>query len=168
MEEVWSAIPGYSKYSISNFGRIHNNKRDRLMSVSFQNSGHAKISLIDDYGERHSKSVALLVAEAFVKPPTHYCDHVILKDGKYDNVSAWNLEWRPRGFAFMYLAQLESHHPAYYRSLSVRNVSRPAEYESIIEAGMVEGRLFDDIWRSTWTGDRIFPYHSIFRVFERV
>lgn len=168
-EEIWSEIPGFSNYTVSNFGRVHHTKRARDMQISYQVSGHAKISLIDDHGERRTRSVAFLVAEAFLERPTSYCDHVIVKDGKYWNLAAWNLAWRPRGFAFLYLRQLTAQHPAYYRSLPVRNVSHPAEYKNVIDAGVSEGRLFDDVWRSTWTGDHIFPYHSLFRVItERV
>jgi hypothetical protein len=168
IEEIWSSIPGFSGYSVSNFGRVHHNRRNRIMSASFSNWGHLKISLVSDMGQRQTKLVAPLVAEAFVEPPTNYSDHVILLDGDYSNVSAWNLAWRPKGFAWSYVHQLKTKHPTYYRSLAVQNVSHKAEYNSIIEAGMTEGLLFDDIWRSTYTGDRIFPYRSIFRVIERV
>lgn len=164
IEEVWAPIRGFSLYSVSNWGRILHNKRERLMSVTNTLQGHQKISLLSDEGTRHSRSVALLVAEAFVEPPTHHSDHVILLDGDFDNVAAWNLAWRPRGFAWSYVHQLKIDHPAYYKSLPVRNVSQPAEYSSIIEAGKTEGRLFDDVWRSTWQGNRIFPYGCIFRV----
>lgn len=163
-EEIWRSIPGYSAYSVSNFGRVHHNKRTRDMRISYQLSGHAKVALIDDYGERRTRSVAILVAEAFLERPTPYSDHVIVKDGKYWNLAAWNLAWRPRGFAFLYAYQFRRKHPAYYRSLPVRNVSQDAEYECIIVAGITEGRLFDDIWRSTWAGDRIFPYNARFKV----
>jgi hypothetical protein len=37
-------------------------------------------------------------------------------------------------------------------------------YNSVIEAGMTEGLLFDDIWRSTYSGARIFPFGMEYEV----
>jgi hypothetical protein len=138
-----------------------------MMSSSPNNFGNMKISLVSDEDHmRYTRSVALLVAEAFLEPPNPTCDSLVILDGDYTNVSAHNLAWRPRGFAWNYTRQLKEEQPHYYRNLPVRNLVYTVDYDSIIQAGMAEGLLFDDIWHSTYTGDPVYPTGSIFEVLQ--
>lgn len=168
IEEQWATIKEFPRYEISDQGRVFNTLGRHEMSVSYTNHGHAKITLCDDYGQRFTRSVGMLVADAFVEAPSLLCDQLIVLDGDLTNIRASNLAWRPRGFAWQYAHQLKKQHPIYYHNLRVRNVVTYEDYKNIIEAGMTEGLLFDDIWRSTYTGARIFPHGSVFVVSERV
>jgi hypothetical protein len=169
IEEVWKLIPDFVEYQISNLGRVYNIREDRIMSTSVNNHGHVKISLKEGHSSRrHTRSVALMVAEAFVEPSNWMCDHVIVLDGDFSNVVFFNLAWRPRWFAWKYTRQLKVLQPVHYRNLIVQNVNTGFYYDSIVEAGMTEGLLFDDIWRSTYTSDSLFPYGHIFKIIERV
>lgn len=167
-EERWRTILEFPKYEISNRGNIYNTWKRSLMRTSRSNFGHTKITLTDYDGTRHTRSVALMVAQAFVAPPNFMCDYLMLLDGDLSNVDADNLVWRPRWFSWKYTRQLKIPQPMHYRNLPVRNIITGRIYDSIIEAGMTEGLLFDHIWQSTYRGSEIYPHGSIFEVIERV
>lgn len=169
IEEEWKTIPDFPDYRISNLGRIYNTRRKHIMSLSVNNFGHIKITLKDSYtNERYTRSVAQMVAELFVDPPDHQCTHIILLDGDFLNVAAHNLAWRPQWYAWKYTRQLKTHQPIYYKNLHVRNVDLDVVYRNVVEAGISEGLLFEDIWRSTYTSEKIFPYRHSFKIIERV
>lgn len=165
IEEEWKDVFDFSNYRISNLGRIYNIYRDHIMNVSCTTFGHLKVTLKCDYdGERYTRGVAQMVADAFVKRPNPLCDHIIVLDGNFSNVSAYNLAWRPRGFMWEYTRQLKIRQPLHYRNLPVVDVDTGEEYESVIEVGMSEGLLFKDVWRSTYSGVAVFPTGSIFEI----
>lgn len=169
LEEVYADIPDFSDYAVTNRGRIYNRRRGIFMSISHTTFGNLKISLVADWdGQRYTRSVAQIVAEAFVEPPNEMCDCVMMLDGDAYNVDASNLVWRPRWFAWKYVRQLKTIQPLHYRNLYVMNEKTGVIYRSIIEAGKAEGVLFDDIWRSTYRGDSIFPNDSTYKIVKRV
>lgn len=168
-EEQWATIPEFTSYDISNFGRIYNHMNRRFMKTSDTGFGHVKITLKSDWSsDRYTRSVAQLVAEAFVMPPNILCDQVMALDGNHHNVEAENLVWRPRWFVWKYSRQLKEMQPIYYQNLAVMNTVTGITYNSIVDAGMTEGLLFADIWRSTYKGNPVFPHGSVFEVVERV
>lgn len=166
--EVWRTIPEFPNYEISNLGNVYNSKQRMMMRISFNNHGHSKITLTDDARYRHTRSVAQLVADAFVEPPNFLCDQLVVLDGDLTNVVFTNLAWRPRWFAWKYSRQLKVPQPAHYHNLAVENVVTGVTYRNIIEAGITEGLLFDDIWKSTYSGMQVYPHGSVFEVIERV
>lgn len=169
MCEAWVVIEDFPDYQISNLGNVYNTRFHKLMRTSHTSFGHSKITLKHSMtNQRFTRSVAQMVAEAFVEAPNNLCDNIIVLDGDFSNVAFYNLAWRPRWFAWKYTHQLKRTHPIYYRNLSVRNVVTGNYYESIVAAGIAEGLLFDDIWRSTYTGAILFPYASVFEIVERV
>lgn len=169
MDELWITIPEFSNYEISNLGRVGNISTNYIMRTSLTNHGHVKITLKSDWSnERFTRSVARMVAESFIDKPNWMCDQVIILDGDFSNVIMDNLAWRPRWYAWKYTRQLKTEQPLHYKNLPVHNIITDVYYNSIVEAGIREGLLFDDIWRSTYTGVPLFPNGSIFEVIERV
>lgn len=177
IEDRWVVLGEFPDYEINQNGEIFNRRTQSIMRTSFTNHGHMKITLMKkervrdpetqevyEVRNRYTRSVALLVADAFVRPPHIFCDAVILLDGDFANVSADNLMWRPQGFSYKYIRQLKMDQPPYYLNLPVLNTETGDEYTCVVHAGMTEGLLFDDIWRSTYTGARLFPNGSAFRV----
>lgn len=165
VEEVWQEIPEFPNYQISSLGRIHSDARGIIMRPSFTPFGHLKITLASNWdGLRHTRGVAQLVADAFVEPPNLLCDSVMILDGDFSNVAAHNLAWRPQWFVWKYTRQLKKQQPLHFHNLRTRNIVTGVEYENIIQAGMSEGLLFGDIWRSTYTGAALFPNGSIFEI----
>ena len=168
MIEEWEDIDFFSRYQISSKGRVLNVATNSLMRTSLNNFGHPKISLLDDRGQRHTRSVAMLVAEAFVEPPNTLCDRIIWLNGDLSDVRAENLVWRPRWFCWKYSRQLKLEAPHYCRNLRVVNLNTDREYENIVEAAMSEGLLYEQIWHSTYSGKPVFPHGSIWAINERV
>lgn len=158
MVEEWRTILEFTNYDVSNRGNIWNRKRNKQMSTSLSNHGHVKITLTAYDGTRHTRSVAQLVAEAFLDPPNLLCDAVIVLDGDLTHVDAENLAWRPQWFAWKYTRQLKTPQPRHYLNLPVINTDEQIIYDSIEEAGRSEGILFDDVWRSTYQGIEVFPH----------
>lgn len=165
--EEWKPVREFPDYLISNMGNVYNQRSDRQMATTLTNHGHVKITFTDRDGVRYTRSVGLLVAEIFVPQPHFRCDHIMVLDGNLQNVSANNLAWRPRGFAWQYIRQLKIPQRSEYSQFRVRNIVTGDEYHSIIEAGISEGLLFEDIWRSTNTGASVYPTDAIFESIER-
>lgn len=168
MREEWREIPEFPYYQISNLGNVYNQRFEHMMRTSLSTHGHPKVTLTFRYGWRVTRSVALLVAQAFVEPPDDISDQLIRLDGDITNMRADNLAWRPQSFAWNYMHQLKHEAPLHFRNLKVRNLMTGVRYESIVEAGMTEGLLFVDIWRSTYSGSPCYPHGSVFLVIERV
>lgn len=168
VDSRWRTIPEFPRYEISDRGEIYNSHYRQMMKASLSNHGHVKITLTDDVGNRHTRSVALLVAESFVPAPNHLCDHLIVLDGNLERVEAANLAWRPRGFAWEYTHQLKVRQPLHFRNLPICDLVHNFTYNSIVEAGIKEGLLFKDIWRSTYTETEVFPTGAVFEISERV
>lgn len=169
IEEQWVVIEEFPTYSVSSQGRVYNSRLDRFMRTNPNNFGHMKITLTDEEtGERYDRSLAKLVAEAFCMVPNSLCDQIVVLDGDFTNIVAQNLVWRPSSFAYKYTRQLKEQQPIHYHNLRVRNINTGVEYESVIDAGIREGLLFDDIWRSTYSLAQIFPHGFVFEIIERV
>jgi len=161
----WSRIPEFPNYIINDRGEIFNLSADQYMRVYPNTYGHMRITLTNvETGKRYDRGVAKLVAEAFVEPPNDLCTRVMILDGQLFHVSAQNLVWRPMWFVMRYSRQLKRDHPAHYSNLRIKNVETGKRYDNIIECAMAEGLLFDDVWRSTFSGAKIFPYGDTFEI----
>lgn len=167
-DERWRIIPDFPTYEISDLGNVWNIKFNKPMRTSITSFGHVKISLVDrDTQKRHTRSVAVLVAEAFVEPPNALCDQVVPLDGDPTNLAAQNLVWRPKGFAWKYIHQFKIEQPLHYKNLPICNLATGDRYSSIISCCKIEGLLFRDVWRSTYTGEAIFPSGARYEIFNR-
>lgn len=165
MEELWSIIPEFPDYAVSNLGKIRNIYSNREYTTTINNWGHVKIS----FGpERITRSVAVLVAEAFVEPPDELSTSIIHLDGNFENVRFDNLAWRPMSFSWYYTRQFKKQQPLHYKNIPVLNLDLYVEYECVIKAGTTEGVLFDDIWDSTWRGRRPYPFHYKYQIVHRL
>lgn len=166
MEEViWQKIPEFPAYAVNNHGQVLNIETNRLMRISYTLQGNAKVSLMGLEGRR-TLSVAYLVARAFVAPPNPLSASVVVLNGNQADLRAVNLVWRPISFAWKYTRQLKEFQPLFFHTLPVRDVSTGLEYNNILEAGDALGLLYQDIWRSTYTGGTTYPGNSIFEIIK--
>lgn len=168
MEEEWKDIDGFPRYQVSSEGRIYNKATNRYMSPSTNQYGHLKISLMTESGGRHDRSVVTLVARAFIEKPNPACDRVICLNGDLSDARSENLAWRPRWFGWKYSHQLKTQQPAWHRNLAVINQETNEVYENIVEAGMAEGLLFEQIWHSTYSGGPVYPTGHHWSVVENL
>ena len=92
MSEEWRTIMGSDGlYSVSNLGRVMNNRTGRVLVPKTLPSGYQRVKVRTDDNKR-DKYVHRLVADAFCDHP-HGCDVVNHIDNDKLNNRADNLEW---------------------------------------------------------------------------
>lgn len=91
MKEKWKVIEGFSKYLISNTGRVKNIARLRELKF-YDSNGYCRIELVDDNNKPKKAYVHRLVALNFIPNPLNkpQVNHI---DGNKHNNCADNLEW---------------------------------------------------------------------------
>lgn len=159
--EDWVEIEEFPDYKISNHGRVLNVNTGRFLRPSLNRGGSLKINFFVD-GHTFTRSVATLVAEAFVQGRTGIFDTPIHLDGDLTNNRFENLMWRPRWFAWKFTRQ--------FREESVHKMRGPIVdldtgfvYRTFMDAVYMNGILLDDIWKSIIHKRRIFPTNQIFQ-----
>lgn len=86
-KEVFKTVVGHEMYSVSNKGRVCNEKRCKFLKPSVNSSNYKKVVL-----NGKNLYVHRLVAEAFCDNPDNLCE-VNHKDGNKWNNNYTNLEW---------------------------------------------------------------------------
>ena len=90
-KEIWKTIEECPNYSVSNLGRVCNNKSNRILSQKDCKTGYKMVGLMKE-GKRYYRYVHRLVAIAFLDNPEGY-KIVNHKDKHRDNNCVDNLEW---------------------------------------------------------------------------
>jgi hypothetical protein len=62
--EEWRVIGGFDNYSVSNLGRVRNNRSGRILKGILGNTGYLQVNLCN--GGKHTKKIHQLVATAFI------------------------------------------------------------------------------------------------------
>ncbi len=145
-------IDGFSRYLIGDDGTILNKRFDRLVAVHQNKTrGWVMVSLVHDDGRQRFKSVARLVAEAFLPPPVPPETSVVNRDGDRTNNRVENLAWLSRSRALVFMREMQD--PSYFRErlpicLSGRNLifSSIAEVaaHTLLWPSMIEEELGND------------------------
>ncbi|QJD54715.1 putative winged helix-turn-helix domain-containing protein [Pseudomonas phage MR4] len=91
-DEIWKDIEGYEgRYMVSNYGRIKNCNRNKLLAVRLDKYGYLVVNLyIGTNGKTYK--VHRLVATSFIPNPDKL-PHVNHKDKNRANPAVDNLEW---------------------------------------------------------------------------
>lgn len=162
MDERWEPISEYPGYYVSDWGYIYSDRTEQQLSMSQTLSGIVKVNLMRD-GHIHTRSVKVLVAYAFV-PLTRFQGFTPINiDGNQTNNHYLNLAWRPRWFAWKYTRQFNEETPNEY-NVRVINILTGDTYDSIMEAGVADGVLWEYVYRSTLTGRPVFPTGGIYEL----
>lgn len=97
MEEQWKSIEGYSRYEVSNLGRVrsldfNHTKKTKILKPELLNSGYLAVALWDDTKKVKLLTIHRLVAKAFILNLNNYrcVNHI---DENKTNNNASNLEW---------------------------------------------------------------------------
>lgn len=95
-KEIWKEIEGFSKYQVSNYGRIksldfNGTKKKKILTPVVTRKGYLHVNL---YSNRKMKSIPIhrIVAKAFIENPEDkpQVNHI---DGNKKNNNVNNLEW---------------------------------------------------------------------------
>lgn len=155
----WKRIVGFPKYEISREGVVRNIKSGRLMVYSPNQFGDLTVGLMKD-GKQYRRSVKVLVAKAFVEVEDDRADTAVLLDGDKNNVSASNIVWRPRWFAWEYTHQFELMY-SYYDLGPIRDRTGNV-YPTIFDCAKQIGSLCAHIRKSLHEGTRVYPGGEVF------
>lgn len=92
MEEIWKVIKCATNYSVSNFGRVKNNKTNYIRKND-RTGNYERVGLKCNDGKNHNKRIHRLVLETF--DPRIDMDKMVVnhKDGNKFNNHLDNLEW---------------------------------------------------------------------------
>ena len=90
--EIWKPVLGFETvYSVSNYGRVKNNRTGVILKPVLQSKGYYQVFLSVNNKCVH-RFIHRLVAEAFLSNPNNY-PQVNHKDENKANNCVWNLEW---------------------------------------------------------------------------
>lgn len=142
----WAELDDFPDYAVSELGEIANIKTGMPRRTSINQQGIVKISLYQGR-ELITRSVAVMVAEAFVEGQSSFFNTPIHLDGDRLNCRAENLMWRPRWFAVQYHRQFNSEE--FYRmDVHIVHLQTGKEYHSVKDACMDLGLYYNDVYRS--------------------
>lgn len=161
--EDWTPLSEFPGYSVSNHGRVRNDRTDRMLSIVANQFGIAYVGMVSGYGLKVKRSIAPLVAQAFLPPHRLKAfDTPINLDGDRLNNDVTNLMWRPLWFARRY-------HRQFYENDSLRIDSPVQELHSgdtfptSLEAAVRYGLMMTDIFRGVIAGAPVWPTYQFFR-----
>lgn len=117
LTEIWKPTHVTDKYSVSNLGRVRNNRTGRILKPQNNSRGYKKVTISLD-GELKQYTVHKLVAMAFCLKEENKTevDHI---DGNKSNNVTENLRWVTRAENTQYASQLGKLHS---RKLTVKQV----------------------------------------------
>lgn len=181
IQELWKRIPKFRGYEVSTYGRVANVSNDLLLQPSKTLQGGLKVGLYQD-GVQHTRSLKVLVAEAFVE---HDIDPVstdvpfdtpILLDGDQENCHATNILWRPRWFAWQYSRQFSNpsfmtDNPLYHKGPVIELDALGhvcGIHDSAWKIATTQGLLLHDVWTSINTRSVVFPTRQSFAFADKV
>lgn len=110
MTEIWKTVEGYSRYEVSNLGRVRSYAQDgkagkiKYGTPTFR--GYLTIRLYDGKGHKHDFPVHRLVAKHFIPNPENL-PQVNHKDEDKKNNRVDNLEWCTNDYNIHYGTGIE-------------------------------------------------------------
>lgn len=161
---AWRKIPGFDNYSVSDEGDIRNDDTQRILQQAANQQDIATVGLMHD-GIQYRRSVARLVAEAFLEDPGNAnFDTPIHLNGDRSNCSAVNLRWRPRWFAVRYHQQFHDDHEGFV--VPIQDIDTGEVYENSWEACLQHGLIERELVQAMLRRTHVFPTFQEFRVYR--
>jgi hypothetical protein len=91
-QEEWRKIDGYDNYSISNFGRVRNDKTKKIRKTYINKEGYSALNLSNNNGVLKKISIHRLVGLAFI-PNLENLQQIHHIDNNPSNNNVSNLRW---------------------------------------------------------------------------
>jgi NUMOD4 motif len=160
--EMWVQIEGFPDYSVSTSGEVRHDSNLRLLRPQINQLGIPYVGMMRD-NEQKQRSLARLVANAYLPRFLEAFDTPINLDGDRMNCAVENLMWRPRWFAIRYNRQFKE---PYYRRIEapLRAIEDSEVHSSSIEAAIRYGLLERDICLSIEHRTYVWPTYQIFEL----
>ena len=165
MSERWVDVPEFPDYEVSDHGNVFSKRSNQPLALSWNGRGSVKVNFSQE-GVLHTRSVRVLVAEAFVALPTDQYSlsvdlDVINIDGNQANNHYQNLAWRPHWFAWKYTRQFHQGGKPEY-NVYLLNTQTGALYNSVMDAGIDDGVLWEYVYQSAIEGRPVYPTGAIY------
>jgi hypothetical protein len=154
----------FPNYNVNIYGVVWNNWTWKALTPHINNSGVVCVSLVDEAGRMRQRSLAKLVATAFIPQPQDlYVEFDTPINLDYDrwNCGVDNLMWRPRWFAYQYHQQ-HAFAIKYYNTTLIRDLETGEIYQGIGETCMKFGLLEYHLIRAIVEERKIFPTNQEF------
>jgi hypothetical protein len=162
-QERWAPIEGFPLYEVSDRGRVRNVKTGHIKIPQINQAGIVNVLLVAR-GEQSRRSVAVMVAEAFLpEPPQTWNATPINMDGDRTNNWVDNLEWRPRWFAIRYHQQFHRGVARGFRG-GVQHIESGEIFDDVRDAAMKHGMLVEDVIVSAHSSAPVFPSWQRFQL----
>lgn len=161
MYEMWEPIEEFPNYSVSNLGNIINITTERIVLPSLTKQGALKVALVNSEG-RKTRSVKVLVANAFVDGKNEIFNTPIHLDMNQLNVRSDNLVWRPRWFSWVYTYQdrepVEDRENRYGKG-PIIDLDSGEIYNDVYHVSRVNGLIWWHVYVAVHGNDRrgVFP-----------
>ena len=162
--EEWAPIQGFPGYSVSNLGRVRRDVTGRILRIKVNQYGVAYVGLMRD--DQKQRSLALLVARAFLPDGSDIFDTPINLDGDRFNCAADNLMWRPRWFAVKYHQQFTHNRYSEPIEAPVRAIETGEVFSDSFEAACRYGVLERDLVLSVRHNTVTWPNYMSFELVE--
>jgi hypothetical protein len=165
----WERIRKFPGYSVCMNGDVRNDSTNRILIPQRNQRGIVNVGMVRD-SKQHKRSVALLVAEAFLRPSAlETFNTVIHLDGDLSNCSVDNLMWRPRWFAVRYHQQFRGldnfHHPAIKSRIQDRKTG--VIYKDSMDAATKCGLLDREILFACTRNTYVWPTYQEFIMMDQ-
>lgn len=162
--EQWRQIEDFYFYSVSDHGRVLALEKEKLVPTRNNLQGFEMVTINDDNFHQKTRSVAILVAKAFLPPPRNSAyNSIIHLNGDRSDCRVMNLMWRPRWFALRY-HQMFDREPI---RVSVYIPKLNKVYFSLREACTTHGLIEMDTYIAMINNEPCFHYGWIFQRFEQ-
>ena len=159
----WVVIESFPKYSVNRLGQVRRDSFDRLVKPQANQTNSVYVPLMRD-GKLYQRSLALIVARAFLPEPVEPFDTPINLDGDRWNCKVENLMWRPRWFAIRYHHQFKEPYEKPIKA-PLRARDEKEVFPDSLSAACRYGLLERDVVMSIEHNTYAWPTYQIF---ERV
>lgn len=160
-EERWVQINEFPGYSVSNRGRVVNDRTGFNIKPTQKSQGYHMVGLMKE-GVQHKRSLPLLVARAFLPShPNGTFDTPIHLNGDRSDSRIMNLMWRPLWFARKYMQQFIDNHTTFNEA--IEDVETGEVYKNSMHASTYNGLLDHEIYVSMLNNHYVWPTGQVFR-----
>jgi hypothetical protein len=156
--ETWTEIVLFPGYSVSDQGRVRNDDAGTPVKPVQNQFGLTHVGLTKAK-KQYKRSLAVLVATAYVHRPKDVFDTPIHLNGDRSDCRAENLVWRPRWFAVKFHKQFEDDNVWSTVLVDTRTGDR---YDSPMDAVVANGLLFKDLFLSVQNKTFVWPTYQTF------